>query len=595
MASTDIEIQIKAIDRATAALNRIEKNLRPMAKKVGNVDKQFKKVDKSISKASGSFGKFKGMLAGAITVGGLGAFGKSVLDATGKAEDLKVALTTVTGSAANADKAFDFIREFTETTPFQVENVAESFIKLQNAGLKPNAELMRTLGNAASVSSDKVGALQAITDLYSRTVAGGLGVEELDRLNDRGIPVYDILSKKLKIARQDVSEFGKTAAGATEITNALTEGFNERFEGGMERASQTLNGKLSTLKDTIDGVLIKIGEGGLSDAVKNIVTQFTTFAKENEHLALALGEKLGNALTFIVENAGVVKDLFVKLQPVFELIGNIITEVLWPALKIVVDILATVAEALLPIVEKTGPAAVSIFQGLANVATEYVIPAFETLIGIIITVVDTIKDMIHWVSEGLTSVKNMASGVKDTVTGGLGAAGEKVGEFASGAKNKFFDLYDYVVGNSVIPDLVEGVDNWMGDKLMKVVGSVTAFADKAKGKFWDLYDYVVGNSVIPDMVTETGQHMEQLPKKMVNPVTEGVNGAKKAFEPLTTNASIGAANNVSSALNFNISGVNASQPGNYQEQDMRKYIEGVAVQVAHDVLRQNSKFGGLAR
>ena len=105
---------------------------------------QFVKVDKSVNKTSGSVRKLKGVIAGAVTIAGISAFGKAVLGAAGNAHDLKVALETVTGSAAEADKSFAFIREFTEKTPFQVDNVASSFSKLKRASLEPTAELMTT-------------------------------------------------------------------------------------------------------------------------------------------------------------------------------------------------------------------------------------------------------------------------------------------------------------------------------------------------------------------------------------------------------------------------------------------------------------------
>jgi len=46
-------------------------------------------------------------------------------------------------------------------------------------------------------------------------------------------------------------------------------------------------------------------------------------------------------------------------------------------------------------------------------------------------------------------------------------------------------------------------------------------------------------------------------------------------------------------MNFNISGINAGGSGQFEQQQMRQYVEGVALQVAHNVLRRNTAFGGL--
>ena len=561
MANASIEIEIRAINRASSAFDGIERSLRPITNKVNRLDSEVNKVDGSVGRLGGSFSRLGGIVAGALTVGSVVAFGRAVTGAYGASQDLKVALETVTGSAAAADEAFANIREFTETTPFQVEDVAESFIKLQNAGLEP-MELLGTLGDAASVSADKVGALQAITDLYSRTVAGGLGVEELDRLNDRGIPVYDILSEKLGIARQDVSDFGKTAEGAARVTAALTEGFQERFSGGMDRASQTLNGRLSTLRDTMDGLLIKVGEGGLGDAIQNVIEKFTDFASQNEELALALGEKLGMAVTTVADGFIWLMENMDRAQPLFDLLGTVFNDILVPAFSVFFDIIVAVAEAMTPIIERIAPAASTLFEGLGNVMTEIVIPAFEAVIGTIANVIEKIQSMIEWIGAGIDTVKNFGSGVADSVSGGFNRAGETIGGWA------------------------ESVNNWGAS----------------------VYDEWIGNSYIPDLVYGVGKYMDRLPREMVDPAKRAVQSTNQIMErsPLTTQLTspvsgvgLGVSNlgtfggNSTANMNFNISGINAGMSGQFEQAQMRQYIEGVAVQVAHQVLRQNTGFGGL--
>ena len=141
MANAKIEIEIKALDKASKVLDGMKTSLGPLNKKVGKLDKQFDKVDKSIKKTSGSFTKMKGLLAGAITVGGLTMFGKSVVNASKEAEDLKTTLNTVTGSAEEGDKAFKFINDFATRTPFDIKTLTETFIKLKAAGIEPTEKI----------------------------------------------------------------------------------------------------------------------------------------------------------------------------------------------------------------------------------------------------------------------------------------------------------------------------------------------------------------------------------------------------------------------------------------------------------------------
>jgi phage-related protein len=560
MANASIEIEIKALDKASSKLDALERSLSPINKKVRKMDKEFDKVDKSINRASSSFGKFKGLLAGAVTVGGIAAFGKSVVDASSKAEDLKTALQTVTGSAAEADNAFKFIRDFTETTPFQVDQVAQAFLKLKAAGLEPSIETLTMFGDVAAVTNDKVGALEAITDLYSRTVAGGLGLEELDRLADRGIPVYDILTKKIGITRQEVSEFGKTAEGAAKITQALTEGFNERFGGGMERSADNLSTRFSTLSDTIEGLLIKVGEGGLADAINVAVSKFTDFLKANEDLALSLGEKLGKAVVAVTDGIIFLFENADKAKPIFDLLGLVFKEVVAPAAVLIFDALVKVSEVLKPLIETAIPVAKTLFEGLANIMTNVVIPAFNTVISVIDNIVGKIEFMIDKIGAGINKVKELGGGVADKVGAGFNKAGETIGGWAESVNGWGASVYDEWIGNSYIPDLVKGI----------------------------------------------GKYMDMLPREMIMPAKRAVEGTNRAFErsplatlPTSPVSGVGAGVQTATAgmatanMNFNISGINAGQASQFQQAQMRQYIEGVALQVATNVLRQNTRIGGL--
>ena len=42
MANAEIQIEITALDNATSALKKIDRNLAPIKKKVGGVEKEFK-------------------------------------------------------------------------------------------------------------------------------------------------------------------------------------------------------------------------------------------------------------------------------------------------------------------------------------------------------------------------------------------------------------------------------------------------------------------------------------------------------------------------------------------------------------------------
>jgi len=538
MANAKIEIEIKALDKASKVLDGMKSSLGPLTKKVGKLDKEFDKVDKSIKKTSGSFSKMKGLLAGAVTVGGLGVFTKNVVEASSRAEDLKTTLGTVTGSAEEGDKAFKFINDFATKTPFNIEELTETFIKLKASGIEPTEKLLTSFGDMAAVTTDRVGSLAAITDLFSRTTAGGLGLEDLNRLADRGIPVFDIFQDKLGLSRLEISEFGKTAEGAATLKDALLEGLDEDFGGGMEKASDNLSVSLSNLGIAGNNALIAVGEGGLSDAINKAAVRMSEFLVENEDLAIMMGEKLGAAVTLVMDGIVLLMENMDKAKPIFELIGTVWDNIVSPALSTAFDIIVKVAEALGPIVDVVGPAAKTIFEGLGNVITEIVIPAMEKIIDTIAVVVDKIKGMIDWISDGLDKVKEFGSGVKGKVTGGFSAAGD-----------------------------------WISSKIPSIPG----FAD---------------GGVLPSgklgIVGEEGPELISGPARITpfKSAFSGVGGASSSMSKI-------GASTANANINFHISNVDVDGSGQMQGKAMKQYIEGISMQVATKLLRQNQGYGGL--
>ena len=230
---------------------------------------------------------------------------KGIVSTTAKFEDLRTTLSSVTGSAEKGTEAFAFINEFATKTQFSVEDLTKTFIKLKAAGIEPTEELMTTFTDTAAITSDQVGSLEAVTDLYARTVSGGLGLEEIQRLGDRGVPVLAILEEKLGLTRNQISEFGKTAEGAKQIVDAFGEGIQERFGG----ATQNLLGNLSVQFSNL-GIALKTSADvfgqGLAPAIKEGTKGLTDFITENEELVRTMGEFVGDVLILFLKGLGAI-------------------------------------------------------------------------------------------------------------------------------------------------------------------------------------------------------------------------------------------------------------------------------------------------
>lgn len=312
-----LDVQINTTP-ALAGLRGLNKELDSTRKKVEAVGKGNKLggVTTSVNGLSSAFKGLGGVLAGI----GLGAIATQAVTSIANFERLRVVLETVTGSATGAVNALKLIQGVSATTPFSVDQLGESFIKLQAAGITPTAEKLNLFADVASVTTDKVGALQAITDLYARTTAGGLGLEELNRLADRGIPVFDILSKRIGVSRLQLSELGKTADGAAIIIRQLEAGLSAQFGGAASKQLNTLSGQFEILKKNITNLFTGAGgdqTSGLTKGLTDLLKVLNEVVVSSDGTAKSVGETLGSALRGLASTIGFVSRNWEILLTIF--------------------------------------------------------------------------------------------------------------------------------------------------------------------------------------------------------------------------------------------------------------------------------------
>lgn len=311
MADKNLNINIIAKDKSKQALGKLQGNL---------------------SKTKSSVLNLKNALIGL----GAGLVIKSIVQTTARFQDLRTSLASVTGSAENGARAFSFISKFATKTQFSVEDLSTAFIKLKAAGIEPSEELLTTFTDTAAITTDQIGSLQAITDLYARTVSGGLGLESINRLGDRGVPILRILEQQLGLTRDQITKFGMTAEGAKTITDAFAKGIKDEFGGSTVALLDNLNVSFSNVGIALANVQDKVGQG-MSPALKAMTDELTKMLEENEELAISLGKGLGGALAGILTITLKTVEAFQKLNETLE--DNRIYELFGTGLKdLLVDV-----------------------------------------------------------------------------------------------------------------------------------------------------------------------------------------------------------------------------------------------------------------
>tara|TARA_R100000231_G_scaffold113462_1_gene84263 strand:+ start:4310 stop:6187 length:1878 start_codon:yes stop_codon:yes gene_type:complete len=286
-------------------LIKIKADTKELEKKLKNVKGELKTTGSTGVAAFGGAG-----LAGALSkipkvavgvaaaIGGIGIAVGSVARVGAGFEDLKDSLDTVFGSMEAGDQAMNKVFEFAQTTPFQIEDATKAFIQLKSAGVEPNMEMLQTFADVASTSIDQLGAFEAMVRIVQRSAAGGMGLEEINQLDDRGIPATKILTEALGKSREELSQFGKTAEGAAEMVRILIDGLQEQFGGAMESKMDNLSTKTSNMQIAFKQLADTVFKAGLADFLKGITDRLTAMANASARLIrLISGQATAQDLT----------------------------------------------------------------------------------------------------------------------------------------------------------------------------------------------------------------------------------------------------------------------------------------------------------
>lgn len=308
-------ILIEAVDRATAPIRRVSEQIdratQPV-RRLGSSLRGFSDASGMPRLASGLVGVGGAMrgvvdqstaLAGRLSMvasgfgllagGGLFAFKTQLLDVAAQFEKFETVLGTIEGSSDKAKTAMDWISDFATTTPYELEQVTDAYVKLRSYGLSPTNGLLRTLGDtSAAMGKPLMQAVEAIAD----AITG-----ENERLKEYGIKAAKAGSR---IVYEYTDAAGKTQRKAVDANNrqlieaTLRSIWNEKYAGSMDKLSATWGGMMSNLSDQWTRFARMIMEAGAFDWLKNelktLLDTIDEMAANGELKALA--EQIGTQL-----------------------------------------------------------------------------------------------------------------------------------------------------------------------------------------------------------------------------------------------------------------------------------------------------------
>ena len=193
----------------------------------------------------------------AAEIGGLVAikkFGSDVIEATGKMQQLQVALSTILQDKSKADQLIADIVQFAAKTPFNLDDVATGAKQLLAYGSSADNVVneLSMLGDVASGLQIPIGQLIYLYGTL-RTQGRAMTVD-IRQFAGRGIPIYEELAKVLGVSKDQVGELVKEGkVGFKEVEQAFKNMTSEggKFANLMESSAGTWPQRLSNIEDTL--------------------------------------------------------------------------------------------------------------------------------------------------------------------------------------------------------------------------------------------------------------------------------------------------------------------------------------------------------
>lgn len=232
--------------------------------KISLDDKQF---NSGVDKSERSFSNFGKKVTGVIAGLGITKLAKDTLklgiDTLAMSETSGIAWETLLGSQEKSKKMLDDIAKFAATTPFEKMGVDNMAKQLHNAGFqgKDLFDQLTKFGDIGGAFGVQAASLEEMVRQYSQVKQAGVAyTEDLNILQDRGIPIYKAIAEELGINTSEVKKWASEGKISADIYQKALDNIANSVEGGMAKQSKSFTGMVSTFKDGLAELAAKLSE-----------------------------------------------------------------------------------------------------------------------------------------------------------------------------------------------------------------------------------------------------------------------------------------------------------------------------------------------
>ncbi|MGL1163493.1 tape measure protein [Vibrio parahaemolyticus] len=289
---------------------------------------------RAASQGIDTFGNRAILGAGAVAV----AFERTFVKTAAEFERYQVMLNQLQGSEEGGAKAMAWIEQFTQDTPYAVNEVTQAFVKLKAFGLDPMDGTMQAIADQAAMMGGTAESVEGIAlALGQAWTKGKLQGEEALQLLERGVPVWDYLNKVSKELGHN-NGLGLTAAQLQDMASKgelgrdtirrLIEEMGKASEGSAKKQMETWSGMVSNMGDHWSIFQKDVMESGAFDVLKDelggFLAQLDEMKKTGEYdeFVEKVGKDLVNGFRAAAEAAREIKEAGQEIMPVIRQVTN---------------------------------------------------------------------------------------------------------------------------------------------------------------------------------------------------------------------------------------------------------------------------------
>lgn len=281
----------------------------------------------------------------------LAGLGAVAVRSAAQMEQTEKAFTTLLKSA---DLAKDFLAElerFAAATPFELPGLLNASKRLLAFGFSAQQviPILTAIGDsAAALGMGEEGISRLTTAIGQIQAKAKVSAEEMNQINETGIPAWQLLADTIGTTVPQAMDMASKGMidGATGVQAILT-GMNKQFGGMMAEQSQTLNGMMPNIQDSIGQLSTVVGKEiteafnlkGAAAEFQDTLGEFTAIAKQS-----GIGEALRQMVPTEVGMA----------------IGALAAVITSTAVPAIVLLTAQAAKAALAFVGITGPIGIAV-------------------------------------------------------------------------------------------------------------------------------------------------------------------------------------------------------------------------------------------